>query len=112
MQLNNIEQVEPKFIKKYRDEVLKISLDQFWGAIGISAPRGYRYETEAYKMPDTVKRLIFLQHGVGIPTDCQSEDFMNFVAALKHSNPYKIGQAAKLIREAQALLTGDAGDNL
>lgn len=109
MELDNIEQLTAEFIEKYRTE-LGLSLDRFWGAVGISAPRGYRYETEANNLPDTVKRLLFLQYGVGIPTDCQSEDFLNFAAAMRQSNPFKVGQAAKLIREAHHLLVGEMED--
>lgn len=106
MELDNIEQLTAEFIENYR-KGLNLSLEQFWGAVGVSAPRGYRYESELINLPDTVKRLLFLQYGVGIPTDCQSEDFQNFAAAMRQSNPFKVGQAAKLIREAQQLLVGD-----
>ena len=105
MQLDSIEQVTAEFIEAYRTE-RGLSLEQFWGAIGLSPTRGYRYESEVYKIPDTVRRLLFLQYGAGIPTDCQSEDFINFVAAMRQSNPFKVGQAAKLIREAHQLLVG------
>lgn len=108
MQLDNIEQLTGEFIKNYRTE-LGLSLEQFWGAIGVSAPRGYRYESEMISVRDLIKRLLFLQYGLGIPTDCKSEEFLDFAAAMRQSNPFKVGQAAKLIREAHQLLVGDQG---
>lgn len=107
MKLTTFDQVQPAFISEYRDKVLKISLDKFWGAVGVAPVRGHRYETGVTKLPDTVKRLVFIQYGAGIPTDCASPEFMDFVATLRNSNPKKSAKAVKLIREAQALLIGD-----
>lgn len=106
MKLDNIEQIKAPFLIEYRQS-LDLSLEKFWGAIGINAVRGFRYETGVTKIPETVKRLIFLQHSVGIPTDCTGDEFAYFLATLRNSNPFKVGQAAKLMKEAQQLLTGD-----
>lgn len=107
MELHSIDQLDGDFIESYRLH-LGLSLERFWGAIGVSAPRGYRYETKVHKLQDAEKRLLFLQYGVGIPTDCKSEDFQNFVAAMQQSNPFKASQAAKLVREAHQLLVGES----
>ena len=106
MQLNNIQDISPDFLTSYRTE-LGLSLGKFWGAIGCERGRGFRYEHGTTEIPESIKRLLVLHYGVGIPTDCQSEDFLNFAAAMRQSNPFRVGQAAKLIREAHHLLVGD-----
>jgi len=48
---------------------------------------------------------VFLHYGVGIPTDCQSEEFHEFVEAFKSNGAPAAVKAAKLIEQAHSLLT-------
>lgn len=112
MQLERFDQITPEFLVEYRVKVLDLSLEKFWGAVGCSAPRGLRYENGKYEIPEAVKRLVFLQYGVGIPTDCEGEDFQNFLEALRNGRTLTLskllgvlGQTNDLLGQASALLT-------
>lgn len=104
MQLQSYDQITPQFLENYRKDK-DLSLAIFWEAVGCSRSRGLRYENQKVKLPETVKRLVFLHYGVGIPTDCQSEEFHEFVEAFKSSGAPAAVKAAKLIEQAHSLLT-------
>lgn len=108
MKLKNIEQVEPDFLKELR-ESMDLSLDKFWGAVGCARSRGLRYESGQHEIPEVVKRLVFLQYGLGIPTDCHSDNFHAFVETLRAKDP-NVGEAVRIIDQARALLTNDEKD--
>lgn len=103
LQLNSIDQISPEFLKAYREEK-KLFLKDFWGAIGCTTSRGHSYEIGKIETPEVVKRLLMLHYGLGIPTDCQSEEYENFAEALRNGNLTNVGMAAKLLEKAHALL--------
>lgn len=107
MELNSFDQLTPEFLREYRDSK-RLRLIDFWGAIGCTTSRGFSYETGKTEIPEVVKRLVFLHYGVGIPTDCQSEEFLKFRDTLRSINAVKVAKAAELIQQAQALLLGEA----
>ena len=113
MKIQNIGQVEPDFLKDLR-ESMGLSLDKFWGAVGCARERGFRYESGKHEIPEIVKRLVFLQYGLGIPTDCQSDEFHAFAETLRAKDP-NVGEVVRIIDRARALLTNedqDQGDEL
>ena len=107
MQLTSFEQINPEFLRKYR-ESRKESLKTFYGALGSSISAGHSYEKGITNIPEETKRLLFLHYGLGIPTDCQSEEFLKFHDTLRSINAVKVAKAAELIQQAQALLLGEA----
>ena len=108
MQLNNIEQVTPDLISKYREE-LGLSLEKFWSEVGCSRSRGLRYETGHTGIPEVVKRLVFLHYGVGIPTDCRSQEFQDFMHNMR-TRSINVGKVTRLIEEARELLEEQEGE--
>lgn len=76
----------PQALRQMRKEQ-RMSLKQFWGAVGYTSSRGCAYETDRTELPEHARRLIYLEYVAGIPTDIDSERFAQFEAALKASNP-------------------------
>lgn len=107
LQIESFEQITPEFLEQFRTE-RDLSLAVFWNAIGCSDTRGFRYEKKKTEIPEVVKRLVYLHYGVGIPTDCQSAEFLKFRNALRSTNAVRVVQAASLIQQAKALLLGEA----
>lgn len=110
MELKSFDQLTPQFLRDYRDSK-ELRLVDFWGAIGCSTSRGFSYETGKTELPEVVKRLVFLHYGVGIPTDCRSEEFADFVKVVRNCNAYKVSQAVKMIDAARTLLIGEGDEN-
>ena len=109
MRLDSIDQVEPDFIKDYRKS-LGMPKCRFWGAIGCSETRGLRYESGASKLPETVKRLLFLQYGVGIPTDCKSRAFRDFENSVRSGR--MVAHADELVSKLQRTVNRMRGNEL
>lgn len=63
-----------------------LSQKAFWGAIGYSTTRGCSYETGRTPIPEHVRRLVYLEHVLGVPTDIDSEKFQLFEMHLKSNN--------------------------
>ena len=74
-----------------------MSLKDFWGAAGYSLSRGCAYETGKTDIPGHVRRLMYLQYVLGIPTDIDSQEFRDFEAALKSNNPVQLNNARKAL---------------
>lgn len=85
LQLERYEQITPEFLEQFRTK-RNLSLAVFWNAIGCSDTRGFRYEKKKTEIPEVVKRLVYLQYGLDIPTDCQSEAFQKFEAVVRNNN--------------------------
>lgn len=116
MQLTTFDQVNPEFLEAFRNE-RELSLERFWSEVGCSATRGLRYETRKTEMPEVVKRLVFLHYGVGIPTDCNSDEFQLFVDSLRNGKTLTLskvigllGQVNNVLGQANSLLIDDAGN--
>lgn len=77
-----------------------LSQKAFWGAIGYSTTRGCSYETGRTPIPEHVRRLVYLEHVLGVPTDIDSEEFQTFESRLKSENPMKVAAAAKQLKKA------------
>ncbi len=110
MQLLTFDQVNPEFLEAYRTE-RELSLERFWGEVGCSPTRGLRYETKKTEIPEVVKRLVFLHYGLGIPTDCNSDEFQLFVDSLRNGKTLTLskvigllGQVNNTLGQANALL--------
>jgi len=86
-------------VRKMRQD-LSLSQRAFWERIGCTVPTGCAYETGRSRIPEPVRRLIYLQYVVGIPTDIDSKEFRQFESGIKNNNP------ASLITARRVLETG------
>lgn len=105
IKLERFDQITPAFVKELR-ESMNMTLAEFWGAIGCRDTRGFRYEASQSKMQEDVKRLLFLHYGVGIPTDCQSPKFHQFVEFIRTK-----GTLQDAVQVMQALAEQRATEN-
>lgn len=103
LQLTSFDQVEPEFLKQLR-ESRNESQKVFWGALGISLSTGCSYEKGRSPIPTETKRLLFLHYGLGIPTDCESEEFLRFVDVLINGKTLAISKVIGLLGQANMLL--------
>ena len=103
MQLTSFEQINPEFLRKYR-ESRKESLKTFYGTIGSSISAGHSYEKGTTNIPEETKRLLFLHYGLGIPTDCQSEEFQLFVDALQGGKTLTLSKVIGLLGQVNTLM--------
>lgn len=76
----------PEAIRQIR-QAKRLSLKEFWGAIGYTSTRGHFYETGKTQMPEHALRLVYMEYVAGIPTDIKSERFQKFENALRANNP-------------------------
>lgn len=102
MELERYEQIDPQFIKTLREN-MGLSLDKFWSAVGCIPSSGFRYEEAKVKMPEAVKRLLFLHYGIGIPTDFESERFRHFIESMRTKS--MIGEASRLVDEMREVVS-------
>lgn len=77
-----------------------LSQKAFWGAIGYSTTRGCSYETGRTPIPEHVRRLVYLEHVLGIPTDIDSEMFRTFEERLKSKKPQSVAAARAVLEQA------------
>lgn len=77
-----------------------LSQKAFWGAIGYSTTRGCSYETGRTPIPEHVRRLVYLEHVLGVPTNIDSEEFQAFESRLKAEKPLKVAAVAKQLTQA------------
>ena len=63
-----------------------LSVKEFWGRLGYSPSRGYAYEAGRSQVPEHVRRLIYVEYELGIPTDPASDDGKKFAQLLLDNN--------------------------
>lgn len=77
-----------------------LSQKAFWGAIGYSTTRGCSYEIGRTPIPEHVRRLVYLQHVLGVPTDIDSEEFHAFEQRIKSDKPLSVEAARSALESA------------
>lgn len=92
-------------VKQLRAE-LKLTQRKFWEAVCVPHTRGCSYETARTPIPAEIRRLLYLQYVVGLPTDITSKEIKELAAI---ASPARRAQrqanlAADYIDQAGALL--------
>lgn len=77
-----------------------LSQKAFWGSIGYSTTRGCSYETGRTPIPEHVRRLVYLEHVLGVPTDIDSEEFHAFESRMKAKKPISVAAARTALEQA------------
>jgi hypothetical protein len=103
LQLTTYDQIVPEFLIQFRKS-RKESQTTFWAALGVPVTTGCSYEIGRSQIPTETKRLLFLHYGLGIPTDCQSEEFQRFVELLTNGKTLAISKVIGLLSQANTLL--------
>lgn len=92
---------------------LKLTQRKFWEAVCVPNSRGCAYETGRTPIPAEVKRLLYLQYVIGLPTDITSKEIQELAAiasparrAQRQANLAAdfIDQAAVLLKQAKDAL--------
>lgn len=104
MQLEKFSDINASTVRSFRQS-LGLSLKDFWGAVGCSASNGFAYETGRSSIRETVKRLVFMQYGAGIPTNPESDEFVSFVKQMSLADNARIVKARQLIEKGVEVLT-------
>ena len=81
-----------------------LSLKEFWGSVGYTISRGSSYETSKTKIPEHVRRLVYLHHVLGVPTDPDTAEAREFAVELKAKHPLRLNNARKLAEKAVGLM--------
>lgn len=76
-----------------------LSLKEFWGAVGYTLSRGCSYETSKTKIPEHVRRLVWLHYVLGVPTDPESAEARQYALELKEQHPLRVNNAVKLVEK-------------
>lgn len=92
-------------VKKLRTE-LNLTQRKFWEAVCVPNTRGCAYETGRTPIPAEVRRLLYLQYVIGLPTDITSKEIKELAAI---ASPARRAQrqatlAADFIDQAGVLL--------
>lgn len=61
----------------------KMSLREFWPAVGVSYSAGSAYEHSRNEIPEPVRRVVFLHYVLGLPTDIDAAGFDGLMQADK-----------------------------
>lgn len=109
VQLEDFDQIAPEFLKQFR-KGKNLTLEGFWCVIGCDRTAGFRYEEGKSKIPETVKRILYLHYGVGIPTDCQSDEFLQFVEYLRTKDT--LNQAVQVLKDISQQRSLDGSENI
>lgn len=72
-----------------------MSVKDFWDRVGYSLNRGYAYEAERSQIPEHVRRLIYIEYVLGIPTNPDSDDGRQFAEILQQNNPVQLLEMRK-----------------
>lgn len=67
----------------------------FWARLGYSLDRGYAYEAGRGRIPEHVRRLVYIEYELGIPTDPNSDDGKEFSQMLRENNPAQLLELRK-----------------
>ncbi len=81
-----------------------LSLKEFWGGVGYTLSQGSSYETSKSKIPESARRLVYLQYVLGVPTDPESEEGAQFAARLKEQHPLQVNNAVRLVEKGIGLM--------
>lgn len=81
-----------------------MSLRDFWGGVGYTLSRGHSYETGKTPVPEDVRRLVYLEYVLGVPTDPDSEEGRKFASELKEKHPIRLNNAVKLVEKGIGLM--------
>lgn len=92
-------------VKQLRTQ-LNLTQRKFWEAVCVPNTRGCAYETGRTPIPAEVKRLLYLQYVIGLPTDITSKEIKELAAI---ASPARRAQrqanlAADFIDQAGVLL--------
>lgn len=90
--------VTPEAVKALRAQ-LKLTQEGFWPPVCVPAMRGCHYETKRTPIPVEIKRLIYLHHVLGIPTDIKAGDINDIAETAK-----SVRIAQREIEKAEALV--------
>ena len=90
--------VTPEAVKALRAH-LKLTQEGFWPPVCVPAMRGCHYETKRTPIPVEIKRLIYLHHVLGIPTDIKASDINDIAETAK-----SVRIAQREIEKAEALV--------
>lgn len=77
-----------------------LSQKAFWGAIGYSTTCGCSYETGRTPIPEHVRRIVYLEYVLGIPTNIDSEEFRAFELRMKADKPVDVAAARTALETA------------
>lgn len=77
-----------------------LSQKSFWGAIGYSTTRGCSYETGRTPIPEHARRLVYIAHVLGVPTDIDSDEFKSFEQCIKSDKPLSVEAARAALETA------------
>lgn len=77
-----------------------LSQRAFWHALGYSNTRGCSYEAGRTAIPEHVRRLVYLHHVLGIPTDIDSKEFRAFEQRMKADKPVDVAAARTALETA------------
>lgn len=83
-------------VRKMRQD-MNLSQRAFWERIGCTVPTGCGYETGRSRIPEPVRRLIYLQYVLGIPTDIDSQEFREFESGMNNNNPSRLITARRVL---------------
>lgn len=84
-------------IRKMRTD-LGLSQRAFWERVGCTVTTGCGYETGRTRIPEPVRRLIYLQYSLGIPTDIDSKEFQVFEAGMKNIEAVQVIAARRVLK--------------
>jgi hypothetical protein len=66
---------------------------EFWTPVGVSQPRGHRYEMGDNKIPTCVRKLLFVRYVAGLDLDDPKQaDFRNLKRLLKERRDNEKGE--------------------
>lgn len=77
-----------------------LSQRAFWHALGYSNTRGCSYEAGRTAIPEHVRRLVYLHHVLGIPTNIDSKEFRAFEQRMKADKPVDVAAARTALETA------------
>lgn len=83
---------------------LGYSLNEFWGSLGYTISRGSCYETSKTRIPEHVRRLVYLHYVLGVPTNPDDQEARQFAVALKEKHPLRLNNAVKLVEKGIGIM--------
>lgn len=81
MEITNEGQVTGAAAKRLRERA-GLSQKAFWGAYAVTQPGGCRYERGLFEIPTPVRRLIFVEHVLGLKIDASTDEHAAELARL------------------------------
>lgn len=80
----------------YLRRVRLLTQAEFWLPIGVSQPRGHRYEIGSNKMPECVRKLLFVRYVAGLDLDDpKQEGFRELKRLRRTEREKKLDKGAK-----------------